>query len=194
MNNLLSYSGINTKVKAMSSNFISKEEYNKIAGLDLVTDFITFLKDHPGYREIFGRYDEHELHRGDVERIITNGLYHDYTKIYRFAGMSQRKDLDLLFLRYEVNILKACIRLVYNKKNTVDFSHFKTFFSKHSSVNLDALLASKSMEEFTAGLKGTEYYHLFEKLRSLSNPTSFDYERKTAGWRYPDSLYRMPGH
>jgi V/A-type H+-transporting ATPase subunit C len=176
MINLLSYSGINTKVKAMTANLISKDEFNKIADFDMVFDFIAFLKYHPGYREIFSRYDEHELHRGDVERIINNGLYLDYTKIYRFADDAQRKDLELIFLRYEVNIIKACIRLVYNDKNMLDVSHFQYFFKKHSNIMLEALLGSKTIEEFITNLKGTDYYPLLEKLHSSSNPAFFDYE------------------
>lgn len=176
MSNLLSYSGINTKVRAMESNLISKDDYNKIANLDTVIDFIAFLKNHPGYRDIFSRYDEHELHRADVERILVNGLYLDYSKIYLFADDAQRNDLQLIFFRYEINILKACIRLVYNSEETYDLAFFKPFFDKHSGINVTALAASHSMEEYILNLKGTEYYPIFIKLQSSNNVSSFDYE------------------
>lgn len=195
MNNLLSYSGINTKVRAMESNLISMDEYNKIANLETVADFIAFLKNHPGYREIFNRYDEHEIHRGDAERILINGLYLDYAKIYRFANEEQRKDLALLFFRYEINILKSCIRLVYNQEDDdYDLSWFNEFFNKHSKINVTALAASKSMDEYITHLKGTEYYSLFIKMQNLTNVSSFDYEmqldiyyfRKT--WKLKDKV------
>lgn len=177
MNSLLSYSGINTKVRAMESNLISTDEYNRIANLETIADFIAFLKNHPGYREIFNRYDEHELHRGDAERILINGLYLDYAKIFRFANEEQRKDLELLFFRYEINILKSCIRLVYNEEDDeYDLSRFYDFFSKHSKINVAALAASQSMEEYINHLKGTEYYSILTKMQNMTNLTSFDYE------------------
>ena len=177
MNNLLSYSGINTKVRAMESNLISKEEYTKIANLDTVADFTSFLADHPGYREIFHNYDDAALHRGDVEKLLSHALYLDFAKIYRFADAEQKRDLDLLFFRYEVTILKSCIRLVYSEDEAYDLNVFDPFFIKHLKINVPALSASSSMEEYIRNLKGTQYYPLFEKLQASGNPlSSFDYE------------------
>lgn len=176
MKRLLSYSGIKTKVKSMDSKLISTDDYQKIAYFDSVADFILFLKNHPGYRDIFSQYDEHELHRSDAERIFINGLYLDYTKIYRFANASQRRNLDLIFFRYEVNILKSCIRLIYHTEDAYNLSIFHPFFNKHSKVNVAALAAAHSMDEYINYLKGTEYYSLLHKVQQRLQATSFDYE------------------
>lgn len=176
MNKLLSYSGINTKIRALESNLITIDDFYNISNLETVADFIAFLKKHPGYMEIFSRYDEHELHRGDAERIFVNGLYLDFTKIYRFANQEQRKNLEIIFFRYEVNILKACIRLIYNQEEAYDLSKFETFFQRHSNINVSLLAASHSMEEYINHLKGTRYHPLFVKLQNSNHATSFDYE------------------
>lgn len=176
MDHLITYSGINTKVKAMGSNLINNKEFQIISNLETVSDFIAFLKNHSGYKELFNKYDEHELHRGDAERIFINGLYLDYTKIYRFANEVQRKNLELFFFRYEVTILKNCIRLVNNTEDTYDLSLFDQFFHRHSQINVAGLASSPSMEEFIQQLKGTEYYPLFVRLQSANHVTSFDYE------------------
>jgi V/A-type H+-transporting ATPase subunit C len=194
MNNLLSYSGINTKVRAMESNLISIDDYYKISTFENVSDLIAFLKNHPGYREIFSRYDEHEIHRWDAERIFVYGLYHDFTKIYRFADKAQRKDLELIFFRYEVNVLKACIRLIKNTDHNLDLSLFYPFFKKHSDINVTALASSQTMDEYINNLKGTKYHSLMVKVQNSSHATSFDYEmqldifyfKKT--WKLKDKL------
>ncbi len=176
MKNMLSFSGINTKIRAMSSNLISREDYQKIANLDTTADFINFLKNHPGYQEIFQKYDEHELHRFDAERIFIYGFYYDYAKIYRFANQEQRKDLELIFLRHEVTILKNCIHYIYNEETTYDLSMFQEFFDRHSDFDITALAASRSMEEFIRQLKDTEFYPMFLKLQNSSVVNMFDYE------------------
>ena len=176
MNDLLTYSGITTKVRAMEANFISKNDYERIAGLESVAEFIAFLKNHPGYSGIFKGLDEYEMHRGQAEGLLINGLYLDFSKIYQFAHIDQRETLNLIFFRYEVNVLKACIQLIYNEEDTYDLSLFSTFFSSHSKVNVKALAASHSMEEYINNLKGTEYYHLFNGLQIMNPLTSFDYE------------------
>lgn len=176
MGSALSYSGINTKVKAMGANLICTEEYQKIANFDSTSDFIAFLKNHPGYREIFMHYDEHELHRFDAERIFINGFYQDYSKIYRFANEDQRKDLKIIFFRHEVNVLKNYIRLLYNEEATYDLSMFQQFFDKHSQIQVSALAGAGSIEEYIRGLKDTEYYPMLTKLQGKNNVSSFDYE------------------
>ncbi len=176
MNKLLSYSGIITKAKAMEANFISKNDYQKIANFETVAEFIGFLKNHPGYSNIFTGLDEHEIHRGQAEDIFINGLFLDFAKIYRFATIPQRNDLDLIFFRYEVTILKDCIQLVYNKKDSYDLSLFSSFFNSHSKIDVKTLAASHTMEEYINNLKNTQYHSTFVMLQSTNRLTSFDYE------------------
>lgn len=194
MDSTLSYSGINTKVKAMHPKLISDDDYQKISALETVADLIAYLKKHPGYAEFFQKYDEREIHRGEAERVLVNGLYMDYTKIFRFANDQQRLDLQLVFFRYEINVLKTCIRLIHNKENAYDLSVFQPFFSKHSQINVTALSSSRNIDEYIQNLKGTEYYNILAKLHAKPGLTSFDYEMTldvyyfTKSWRIKDTM------
>jgi len=194
MNSSLSYSGINTKVKAMRTKLISRDDLQKISNIETVADFIAYLKKHPGYHDFFQKYDEREVHRGEAERIFINGLYLDYTKIYRFANDVQRKDLELIFFRYEVNVLKACIRLIKNNDSAFDLSLFHPFFTKHSQIDVNKLSASRSMDEYINNLKGTQYYNLLSKMSSKPGLSSFDYEMAldvyyfTKSWSLKDKI------
>jgi V/A-type H+-transporting ATPase subunit C len=194
MSSTMAYSGINTKVKAMHAKLISNEDYQRISALETVADFIAFLKKHPGYAELFQKYDEREIHRGEAERIFVNGLYMDYTKIFRFANDFQRLDLQLVFFRYEINVLKTCIRLLHKKEDPYDLSVFQPFFSKHSKINVTALSSSRSIDEYIQNLKGTEYYNLLARLHGKPDLTSFDYEMAldvyyfTKSWHIKDTV------
>jgi len=196
MGTSIAYSGINTKVKAMSRRLINKDDYNKIIALESVSDFISYLKKHPGYQELFQKYDEHEMHRGEAERIFINGLYLDYTRIYRFANKEQRRCLELFFFRYEVNILKACIRLIKTKDNAFDLSVFHPFFTKHSQIDINKLSSSQSMDEYINNLRGTQYYPVLSKLSSAKGLSTFDFEMAldsyyfTKSWRMKDSILK----
>lgn len=196
MDSTLSYSGINTKVKAMHPKLISSQDFQKMSNLESVPDLISYLKKHPGYQDILQKYDEHEIHRSEAERIFINGLYWDYTKIYRFANDNQRKDLDLVFFRYEVNILKACIRLIHNNETAYDLSIFHPFFSKHSEINVTRLSSSHNREEYVQNLKGTQYYSMLMKLSNKTGLSSFDYEMAldvyyfSKSWKLKDKLLK----
>lgn len=192
----MNYSGIITKVKAMNTKLISRDDIQKISALESVSDLIAFLKKHPGYHDLFQKYDEREIHRSEAERIFINGLYLDYTKIYRFANDEQRSNLELVFFRYEINVLKACIRLIRNNENAFDLQLFYPFFSRHSQINVSTLSSSRSMEEYINNLRGTEYYAIFNKLNAKGNLSSFDYEMAldvyyfTKSWKRKDKIMK----
>ena len=196
MQTSISYSGINTKVRAMSKRLISKEDLQTIIHLETVTDFIAYLKRHSGYHELFQTYDEREIHRGEAERVFIYALYLDYAKIYRFANDFQRLNLKLIFFRYEVNVLKACIRLIHNNKRVYDLSLFQPFFTKHSEIDINKLSSSCSLEEYMNHLKGTQYYSMLLKLSSKPGLSSFDYEMAldvyffTKSWRTKDKMLK----
>ena len=45
MGNVMAYSGITTKVRAMSAKLLKEKDYDTIAGLGTVTEAIEYLKD-----------------------------------------------------------------------------------------------------------------------------------------------------
>lgn len=196
MDSALSYSGINTKVKAMRSKLVSNADYEKIMNLETVADFVAFLKRHPGYAEFLQRHDERQVHRGEAERVLFNTLFMDYAKIYRFANDIQRQALELVFFRYEINALKTCIRLVHRDEEVYDLSSFQQFFSKHSQIDVSLLASSRSMDEYIQNLRGTPYYSILSKLNAKSEMTSFDYEMTldvyyfTRSWKLKDSVLK----
>lgn len=177
MLNLLSYSGITTKIRAMQSNLLTDEDYKELASLRSVSEAAVFLKKKPAYRDLFADVDETRLHRGQIERLLIRSIYKDFTKIYRFSNPAQRKFLSLYFMRYEASILKTCMRSVLNGNFDIPNKDIvKNFFEHYSSIDMDQLFAAHTMEEFTTCLKGTDYYKPLSKLLALTNPTLFDYE------------------
>ncbi|MFA9463471.1 MAG: V-type ATPase subunit [Velocimicrobium sp.] len=173
---LLTYSGIVTKTKAMEARLISTKNYEELSNLTSVTDFINFLKIQPAYQNLFANSDERLLHRNEIEHILMNSLYIEYAKLFRFADLEQRKALDLLFFRYEVNILKACLQNVFTNEDTYDLSVFEPFFEKHSDVDIHTLSSASSVDEFISHLKGTKYYEFFQKIQKASDATLYDFE------------------
>ncbi len=200
MGNLLTYSGIVTKIRAMEANLIRYEDYLTVAGLESTADFFAFLKNQPGYREIFNSYDEHGLHRGEAEGFFIYSVYLDFSKIYEFAGIDQRKALDFTFFRFEVNILKACLQKVYNHTGDYGLSIFSDFFSRHSLLDIKALSACTTMEEFVVCLKNTEYYPLLYNLLNKNGITPFDYQMQLdiyyfkKAWQLKDKLLSGEDH
>lgn len=63
MGNVMAYSGITTKVRAMSAKLLAAEDYDTIAGLGTVTEAIEYLKDKTAYAPYVNRMDISLYHR-----------------------------------------------------------------------------------------------------------------------------------
>lgn len=174
---LLTYSGITTKVRAMQSHLISDEQFAVMAGLEDVRSAADFLKQQPTYADIFSDLDDTRLHRGYIEQLLTQSEYRDFTKLYRFSNLSQRRFLDLYFLHYEITIIKQILRnVISNRKADLNLSVFREFFEKHSSIDLIALSQSANLADFTARLEGSVYCGLLTRLQDSGKAGLFDYE------------------
>ena len=95
MGNVMAYSGITTKVRAMSAKLLTAGDYDTIAGLGTVTEAIEYLKDKTAYAPYVNRMDISLYHRGNVEKILYQSLFDDYSRLFRFAGMKQKTFLKL---------------------------------------------------------------------------------------------------
>ena len=130
---LLAYSGITTKVRAMESRLLTAEEFRQLAEQEDVRSAADYLKQQPAYAEVFAGLDDTKLHRGYIEQILTQSEYRDFTKLYRFSSVKQRKFLDLYFRHYEVEVIKKLLRhMLGGREGQPDLSVFQDFFEKHS--------------------------------------------------------------
>lgn len=177
MGNLLAYSGIVTKLRAMEAKLLKPEDFEEIASLRSVIDVVAYLRENSSYAYVLNLLDESRLHRGDIEKILTRQLYHEYSKIYRFCGMKQREFLSLYVRRYEIDLINYCLRIVINRYDEpFDLNYKKEFFDRYTQVSIDKLITSHTTDELIENLKGTEYYEPLRKLRDSTSVTLFDYD------------------
>lgn len=177
MGNLLKYSGIVTKIRAMEAKLLTPEQFADIANLRSVPDIADYLRKNTAYAEVLDTLTEDQIHRGNIEKVLVQSLYHDYTKIYRFCGPKQRKFLKLYLKRYEVDLINYCLRIVINHyQEPFDLNHKKPFFDKYSQISIEKLITSRTTDQLVENLKDTEYYEPLKKLKDSQHATLFDYD------------------
>ncbi len=177
MGNIMAYSGITTKIRAMQARLLTEEDFQNISNLGSVGAVVEYLKEKPAYAEYLDKMDPSLYHRRYVEKMLAQSLYNDYTKIFRFAGMAQKKFLKLYKKRYEVELINYCLRIVFNHYDVpFDLEYKKDFFDKYSDLSIDRLITSKNIDELVDNLKGSEYYDTLKRLRETGAATLFDYD------------------
>lgn len=177
MGNLLSYSGLTTKIRAMESRLMNVPQFREISEMTTVAQVVGYLKQQPGFQKLWADVNEESLRRNDVEYLLRRSIYQDFARIYHFANPKQRTFLDLYFKRYEIVAMKQCMSNIFDHRDVVlDLSMFVAFFKRHSRLNLEKLTASATMEEFVENLRGSEYYPILNRLKnSMEHPLVFDY-------------------
>ena len=177
MGSLTAYSGLTTKLRAMRSRLLTDTQFREIVELDNVPAVVGYLRQYPGYQRVFGSLDEQALHRGNVERLLRESAYKDYSKIYSFASAGQRNFLKLYFMRFECHFLKLCLTQIFDHRDVLqDTVRYREFFSHHSELDVDALSSAVTVDELRDRLKDTDYYQPLAALENITNPTLFDYE------------------
>lgn len=177
MKGLLAYSGIATKIRAMEGRLLSQEQLKTMAALESVPNAVSYLKTLPAYESTFAGLDDESLHRGVIERLLTDSLYRDYTSLYRFASLRQRKFLNFYFQHFEISILKNCLRnAMAHQPASLGLAKHEEFFKKHSKIDIVRLSASLSLDEFISNLEGSPYYPFLSKLQESDDVNPFDYE------------------
>ena len=173
----MSYSGLTTKIRAMQSRLLKNENFREIVELPNIPAAVAYLTQKPSYAPILNAAGDTELHRGDIEKVLRQSVYHDFAKLYSFANLKQREFLGMYFMRYEVYFLKVCLTNIFDHRDVpLDLSAFEAFFSRHSRLNFQLLTASRTPEEFVSNLKGSIYYEPLAAIETMEQPTLFDYE------------------
>lgn len=80
MGNLLSYSGISTKIRAMQSKLINEEQIREILELSSIPQVTAYLKRTPEYSKVWASLDEASTHRGQLEKLLKASIFQQFFK------------------------------------------------------------------------------------------------------------------
>lgn len=177
MSGIVSYSGLTTKIMAMRSRMLTREELREVTQQENVPAVVAYLKKKPAYSKVLEHIVPSEIHRGQVEPVLRETVYRDFYKIYLFANQEQRQFLKAYFMRYEVFYLKECLARLFDQNHTpVDVAPFEKYFRKLSHLPFEQLKSAESIGEFLPLLENTRYFAPLNRVRQFEHPGLFDYE------------------
>ena len=177
MGNVMTYSGITVKIRAMQAKLLKDGDYEQIASMRSVPEVTEFLKEKPAYEKYLEEMDSTLYHRGNVEKILYQSLFDDYSRIFRFGGPQQKQFLKTYWKRYEVDVINYCLRIVFNHYQIpFDLDYKKEYFDRYSQISIEKLITSRTTDELVENLKDTEYYAPLRKLKDSQNVTLYDYD------------------
>ena len=188
MGNVIAYSGISAKVRAMQAQLLSEEDFKRLGSFASSHSRAAFLRTFRPYRDSF---DENEgtLHRADIERRLLLSIYRDFDKLYRFSGQQQRRFLNLYFEHFEARRIKACLQAVIARGEMPDVGLYWPFMQKYAHVDLIRLCKSDRLETFIDNLEGTVYHAILKRLYDSNAAGLADYET-AIDMRYFNTMWK----
>ena len=80
MGSVFSYSGLSTKIRALQSKLMTEEELSEIVQLPNVPQIVAYLKRKPEYSRAWANLDENDLHRGQIEKLLKQSIFRNFSK------------------------------------------------------------------------------------------------------------------
>ncbi|MCL2158195.1 MAG: V-type ATPase subunit [Oscillospiraceae bacterium] len=205
------YEAIKAKCRCLYGKLLSGHDYENLLNCADVSDVAGYLYEHTAYREFFDVPDPKGLHRNKIEYYIKKSLLCDYMKMYKFTQGKQRRFINLLMGKYELEyILKIWREYIWrnlenkdkkeNKDNPVNRENddyllsegifeIQTIYKDSPRIDLGALKNIATAEQFLGAIKNTDFFYIFEK--HIGDDISKNYtEIETAVYdRYYKILY-----
>lgn len=153
--------GIAAKTAAMKQKHLSKEQYSELVKMPSVAEVCSYLKENTIYGEVFGGVNERQLHRDQIEELLSKYLQDEFKKIYNFVTGDYRRFLEFLFTRYEIEQLKSVLRLI-DSGEQVDITFKEGFFAKKSRIDIFMLYQCKTHKEVAEVVLNTPYHSILE--------------------------------
>ncbi|MBQ0000702.1 MAG: V-type ATPase subunit [Clostridiales bacterium] len=177
MGNVLTYSGLTTKTRAMQSRLITEKQIEEILHFTSLSTVGAYLKKTEEYKDELQDLDETLADRETLENRIRISVFQNFSRLYHFAGQRQRKFLDLYGKRYEIRVLKELITNIFDHRKTSfpNLTPYEIYFYRHSGLDLKKLSACSTMEELIYALKGKEYFIPLSAAAEGEDPKPFDY-------------------
>jgi len=166
------YGAVSGKTRAMAGKLLKPRDYEEIMHKKNVNEVAAYLKYNTGYSTVLAGINETEIHRVQLENILKLQYINDYRKLMRFSSGNQREFIRLLYLKMEIENLKLLLRIFEaGKADPSVLDESLPFLSRHEGIDIHKLALSRNLEEFLAGLKGTEYSDAMRPYASMDRET-----------------------
>lgn len=171
---LIRHSALSAKVYGLYGLRLKNEDFEELLKKRSISEIAGFLKETPAYSVALSGVNEKLVHRGQIESILRRNLFDEYIKLYKFATGSDKKTLETLFVKYEVEQILNFLRLFRANISNEFIYSIPEFIIKNSKINFIKMSECKNYDEFLSVLEETNYYNILKEYK-FENDIDFSY-------------------
>lgn len=146
------------KAKCIYGKRLTAEDYNNLLHRGGVSGVVAYLKTTERYRSTFANVNETQIHRGQVEQLLSKELFELYRRLCKF--MSADKSSFCHYKIKELEIRQIVAVLTYIRARAADeyIIEMPAYLMGHLSFDLMKLSRVRDYREIPEVLNGTPYY------------------------------------
>ncbi|MFZ2330620.1 MAG: V-type ATPase subunit [Atribacterota bacterium] len=176
MDRVIVYSAINTKIKILEREFLTRQDYSNMLRMTSVSQVASYLKENTSYRDILASIQTDKVSRRDIEDILTTNMIINMDKlIYYFRG-DYRVLIRSLYLKYEIEDLKILARSIFNGKKAEEIESSLSFLGKYSKIEPEILFQAETIRNLIYSLKGSQFFEFLIPLVDGRRENLFRFE------------------
>lgn len=146
------------KAKSIYGKRLTPEDYNNLLHRGGVSGVVAYLKTTERYRSTFANVNETQIHRGQVEQLLSKELFELYRRLCKF--MSVDKNSFCNYMIKELEIRQIVSVMTYIKARAADryIIEMPAYLMGHLSFDLMKLSRVRDYRELLEVLSNTPYY------------------------------------
>ena len=167
------YSAVSAKLKAMYSKSLTKEDYEQLLSKKSVGEICGYLKSLPAYSSVLESVNERDIHRGQMEILISLEIIDEYLRLYDFLDSKKREVLKFWFMRREIEFLTRELRYIFTHEtrsaDQVSQDRFDAFFETHTKINKELMQNAACLADCIEACKNTPYAEPLQRAENLGS-------------------------
>lgn len=160
----VSYSAINTKLKAIMGKMLTKEDFKQLRNLSSVPDIFDYLYKNTYYKmSLESLAGTEEVHRRRFELNLKKSIVNDFQIIDRFLVGDRREFFRHLFSKYEVQDLKMLLRTILIEHDEAYFQESLIYLPTNEDIDLEQVMNIDSYQDLLDMFVDTTYHNVLAR-------------------------------
>lgn len=169
-------SAIISKIHALYGKRVKKEQFDDLINCQNVTEIASYLKSAPTiYKDSLQNITETKIHRGELEALLRQIVFENYTKIYHYINATEENIFHYIILELELSQVLDMVRLL--KANAPDkyILRLPGYLVSKTDIDLMELAHVKTFDDLLRVMKKSHFGDILSRFKPTDQQPEINY-------------------
>lgn len=157
------------KAKSIYGKRLTSEDYNNLLHRSGVSGVVAYLKTTDRYRSTFANVNETQIHRGQVEQLLSKELFELYRRLCKFMSANKSSFCNYMIKELEAKQIVTALTFIKARAAEDYILEMPAYLMNYLSFDLMKLSRARDYRGLLEVLADTPYYKVLRPYLSGSN-------------------------